>query len=534
MGKYDILYILLIVSTLLVLFFSLSVLGRDNKKQIHYAVLGSTASVVIWDVAVIFNLSICNTTLDIFFEQLYFFGPITVSVSLLFLGLIFAHNRIEFTWKYMLLFIPPLISLIILFTNQYHHLFYSAFSLIPSERVFGLYFTIHSIISYIYIVIGLLYLGLFSLKSYGFFSRQSILIFLGVLVAIVFDSFSTLKIFDWPTYLENIVFAFTIICFIFAIIKYDFLNIIPIALETVVNSLTDSYVVISDNYQIIDYNRTFEDTFTKMLPFKRKDSIIALFQKYGFVFNVNSLVECIKKSIDQKANISLELQRVMNAEKYYYRLEIIPLYKKNNHLGTTLLMRDITENKKYIEQITTLNKKLQDMAMKDWLTQAYNRLYFDERLQQEIDRVYKQQAYGQGTLKNVYNFGLIIFDIDHFKEYNDNNGHLAGDKLLQTLVRVLKSALFPTDVLCRYGGEEFAIICCETTAEGTALAAEKIRKIVENYKFDHQETQPGGIITISAGVAYYSKIDMKKDDLVKEADANLYLAKGRGRNKIVC
>jgi diguanylate cyclase (GGDEF)-like protein len=533
-GEMDaIIYILLILSTLIALLFSLSILRSNDKKKIHYAVLSLTTSVIIWNVAVILNLFFSNTGLYIFFEQLYFLGPITVSVSILFLGLIYANDSFEFTWRYLLLFIVPNISLILLFTNQYHHLFYTTFSLIPSKQDFGIYFTLHSIVSYIYIGVGLIHLGVFSLKYSGFYSKQSFLILSGILVSLIFDSFSTLKIFDWPTYWENIVFAFSVSCIILAVIKYDFLNIIPIALATVVDSLTDSYVVINDNYEIIDYNKTFAETFAKVLVFKRKESFTELIRKISVDFSERSFIEYVEESIKQKNNISFEMPRAVAGNNYHYKMEIIPVFKKNYHLGTIVLIRDITENKKQLDQITMLNIRLKDLAIKDALTQAYNRYFFDERLQQEIDLVFKRKNYGQGVFDYTNNFGLIIFDIDFFKIFNDNNGHLAGDELLQTLVKVVKSVLFPTDVLCRYGGEEFAIICCETSAEGTAIVAEKIRKAVENCRFKYREKQPNGKVTISVGATYYSTIGMGKDDLIKKADENLYTAKNKGRNTII-
>jgi len=186
-----------------------------------------------------------------------------------------------------------------------------------------------------------------------------------------------------------------------------------------------------------------------------------------------------------------------------------------------------------LEKVMQLNKQLHGLATRDGLTQAYNRYFFDERLQQEIDLVNRLQAYGRKPDKSINNFGLIMFDIDHFKIYNDTNGHLAGDELLQTIVSIVKDALYPTDVLCRYGGEEFAVICRQTPEKGIRVAAEKIRKTVENYNFKFQDKQPGGNLTVSIGAAYCSTANMRKDDLIKKADNNLYLAKNSGRNRVV-
>ncbi|MDD4565044.1 MAG: GGDEF domain-containing protein [Eubacteriales bacterium] len=198
-----------------------------------------------------------------------------------------------------------------------------------------------------------------------------------------------------------------------------------------------------------------------------------------------------------------------------------------------MLIKDITEQKKNLEEVIRLNEKLQSLAMKDWLTQSYNRYFFDERLEQEIERIGKLQACGAEAKNSEYKFGLIMFDIDYFKMYNDLNGHQAGDELLQTIVNVVKEVLFFNDILCRYGGEEFAVICCNTPVKGVEIAAEKIRKTVEEYEFKYQDAQPDGNLTISVGAAYCESSCLKKDDLIRKADQNLYLAKNTGRNKVV-
>ena len=196
-------------------------------------------------------------------------------------------------------------------------------------------------------------------------------------------------------------------------------------------------------------------------------------------------------------------------------------------------MKDITEQKKNLEEVIRLNEKLQSLATKDWLTQAYNRYFFDERLEQEIERVGKLQSSGTETINSEYHFGLIMIDIDSFKIYNDLNGHQAGDELLQTMVNLVKEILFSNDILCRYGGEEFAVICCNTPAKGVGIAAEKIRKTVEAYEFKYQDTQPNGNLTVSVGAAYFVPPCYKIHDLIKKADQNLYLAKKNGKNKVV-
>ena len=531
LDNVDLVYLLLVLSTLVVLYFLVLVAKKNQKKQIHYSVLCITISILIWNVAVLLYIAFDNVPWILSVcERLYFLGAILVSISILFTGLIFARTKIKFAWKHALLCIVPVVNIAALLTNQSHHLFYTTFSLIPSDQNFGIFFAIHTIYSYLCIGIGLLYLIVFSIKNYGLFSKQSLLICIGILISLLIDAISTFKIFDWSAAIENIAFAVTISFFILAMVKFDFLNVIPIALQTVVDLISDSYVVINEDYVIIDYNKAFSVDFAGAA---RKIGILELIKKNYIGSDVDKFASILDEAVREQKKIGFEMSRSLGNGVAYYMVEITPIHINGDHIGTIVMKKDITEHKNSLTEVMQLNEKLQSLATRDWLTQAYNRYYFDERLQQEIDRINRLQVYGRDPCKGAGNFGLIMFDIDNFKIYNDNNGHPAGDELLQTIVTVVKEVMYPTDILCRYGGEEFTVICCQTTEEGIRIVAEKIRKAVEQYDFKLQDKQPGGNLTISVGAAYCSTADAKKDDLIKKADNNLYLAKSGGKNKVV-
>lgn len=154
-------------------------------------------------------------------------------------------------------------------------------------------------------------------------------------------------------------------------------------------------------------------------------------------------------------------------------------------------------------------------------------------LEEEIERVNKLQSSDTEAINSDFSFGVIMFDIDYFKNYNDFNGHQAGDELLQIIVNIVKEVLSPNDILCRYGGEEFVVICCNTSAEGVGIIAEKIRETVEEYEFNYQDTQPTGNLTVSVGAAYFVPPCSEKNELIQKADQNLYFAKNTGKNKVV-
>ncbi len=286
------------------------------------------------------------------------------------------------------------------------------------------------------------------------------------------------------------------------------------------------YVVIDEDFKIVDYNKAFADDFTGI---SRKINILDIIRKNYGESDVKQFMGFLDEAVREQKKVRFEMPKPMGETIAYYMVEITPIYVSSNHIGTIILKQNITEHKNNLKEVMQLNERLQNLATRDWLTQSYNRYFFDERLQQEIDLVNRMQAYSPDPEKSVNNFGLIIFDIDYFKIYN-NNGHPAGDELLRTIVMVVKETLYPTDILCRYGGEEFAVICCHTSEKGIRIAAEKIRKAVEDYDFRFQDKQPGGNLTISIGAAYCSDANVKREDLIKSADNCLYLAKGSGKN----
>lgn len=160
------------------------------------------------------------------------------------------------------------------------------------------------------------------------------------------------------------------------------------------------------------------------------------------------------------------------------------------------------------------------MAITDGLTRIYNHRFFQELLEKEFKR--------SSRYKTV--FSLIMLDIDFFKRLNDAHGHLFGDEILREMTALFKGCLRTTDILSRYGGEEFAILLPETELGSAVQTAERIRLSVANYDFASAYGNPVKV-TVSQGVTAYPSpgID-KRSDIVAKADAALYEAKEAGRN----
>jgi len=173
----------------------------------------------------------------------------------------------------------------------------------------------------------------------------------------------------------------------------------------------------------------------------------------------------------------------------------------------------------YYEQ----SRHLRKISITDSLTGLLNRRYFQERLAEEVDRSGRHQ----------HPLSLMMIDIDHFKTYNDANGHPAGDKALVLVGRALRAGVRVIDVVSRFGGEEFSVILPETRKTEALEIGDRIRTEIERLYFPGEEALPQGRLTVSIGVAAFPEDADELKTLIQRADRALYHAKAQGRNTIV-
>jgi len=348
-------FILLNLSFLLLLGILVYIVNTRRKKQMHYAFLGIISSILIWTFGYLglFYWYYAFNQNNEFFIKIIFSGIIIVPIFVFLFGYLFAYNKIKNIFKTLLLLIIPTISIILLYTNEYHKLFYTYFSAENLyHRSFGPWFIIHTIYSYSLILIGLGYLTYFTIKNSGFFSNQSKLIIMSIIFPFVINILITFQIGKIPYYYESISFSVAVILFVFAIFKFQFLNIAPIALQRIVDLISDSYIVINDNLEIIDFNKSFIDTFSNVLTIKRNESLIK-------TFTVGSQIDINKDIFLEHNNYAIEKQRTISFEQHikgddfdkHFSIEITPIYSNESTIGTIILLKDITDHKRNIETI---------------------------------------------------------------------------------------------------------------------------------------------------------------------------------------
>jgi diguanylate cyclase len=197
--------------------------------------------------------------------------------------------------------------------------------------------------------------------------------------------------------------------------------------------------------------------------------------------------------------------------------------------------RDMRENNKILEsrlvnskqEVANLQQSLEAIraeTLTDPLTGLGNRKYFDRAIEDAV----------KNAVKNGEPLSLLMFDIDHFKSFNDNYGHLTGDQVLRLVAMSLKATIKGQDITARYGGEEFAVVLPNTALRQALTVADHIRRAVMSKELKKKSTgEILGRVTISVGVSMLQHGD-DTDSLIERADACLYAAKRNGRNRVVC
>jgi two-component system cell cycle response regulator len=187
-----------------------------------------------------------------------------------------------------------------------------------------------------------------------------------------------------------------------------------------------------------------------------------------------------------------------------------------------LLLTAVANDLTIAVENSELYKLTKRMAITDELTGLNNYRFMLQRLDDEIERA---RRFGR-------NLSLLMLDADDFKLFNDTHGHVAGDAALSELARVMQDAVRDIDVVCRYGGEEFAILLPETDADGAFVAAEKVREAIASFAFPDADGVKNQRITVSIGFSTFPDPADDREALLRQADDALYAAKRTGRNRV--
>lgn len=336
------------------------------------------------------------------------------------------------------------------------------------------------------------------------------------------------------------------IFFVIAIHRDKIFDLVTIAHQDIIDTLTLGILVLDDNETVVEINRLLlpkinlqiGDRFdlSTLTPLEQTTGAFRLFQHtYLKQPMERTEVEVFYTSLQAYINITVApivvgeimVGRILTFQD---RSELHRLIAETNHQNEILQERNLA----LIEiqnELSQTNQKLKQMAITDSLTGCYNRHYLTQHLEHEIieNMILKQS------------FAIILLDIDFFKTVNDNYGHLVGDVVICSTVEVIKQSLRKTDILARYGGEEFIVYLPNTNHTQANLWAEHIKFMIEANKVHVDEVAHSVSITVSMGLLsinnfaeqYAESPTNQLNDLFESVDKALYQAKNAGRNQIV-
>ena len=335
----------LAISSIISFILLIYIFKQKNKNQLQRVFLLDIALVFCWDIGILLQELLCsNFNINPYiFEYFVYIFACSLPVAIFFTGLIFANTKIKFKGKYILLFIIPIVSLVMVWTNNYHHLFYINYSLNLNENIMGPYYSIYSIYNLLLYIIGLTYLLRYSIKNSGFFSKQAILFTIATLIPLVINGLGSLGIINMSVYMTPILFTVTLLLCTIAIFKYDFLKVTPIAMQRVVDRMSDSFLVVNENGIITDFNETFLKTFNLKSDNVRNINFIEfLHSKNVKAFNDNSISTILNKS--KATDQTILVKREMPIGNKYFNIEASGIFSQNVFLGTLILLKDVTQH----------------------------------------------------------------------------------------------------------------------------------------------------------------------------------------------
>ncbi|NPV92849.1 MAG: hypothetical protein HPY50_18945 [Firmicutes bacterium] len=349
-------FMMLNLAAILLVILFLYTLRVKNKGQYYYVFQAMCVSMIVWTVGSILSWYYFITTGEVivFFVKLWFLGNCFLPVLLFLASIMFKNDRLRLTWKHSLLFLPATISYITLLTNEVNGgLFFRNIGLFNSELIYGPVLYFHVVFSYLFLIIGFYNLLAFTVRNTGLFSRQSSLMLIGAICPFLLNVVITLRIANLPLYYTPIFFTITLAMLYLSIVRYRFLNMTPMATQTILDRMTDGYAVTNDSNEVVHFNRAFQENFMSTKP-KLADNLYQILEiqpgMSGFVDNLRRHAQEVE-SLGQPFSFDQELK--LNGEARHFQVDITPIYVSDMHVlwGKLFFFKDTTQIHKAIETI---------------------------------------------------------------------------------------------------------------------------------------------------------------------------------------
>lgn len=316
-----------------------------EKKALHYLFITIIVELIVWNTAVLIgNYVADDPPLTVFVDNFAYFGAAFVPVTLLLLGLAYQKNFKGFSKAYGLLFVPPLITMLIIFTNDYHHLFYLSYT--PGVGYLqGPYFIVYALYSYTCLFAGMALLCYTAVKSSGVLSLQALLNFVAALIPTVANICYTLHIPGFYVYTTPIAFTITVLLYIVSMFRFSFLKVVPIATRTVINRISDCFVVIDRELRMLDCNESFTRNFYDPSNAPKKTKLDQMLIGMGLTAGqISSIRLNIARAFESGRLQTADLAVSSDTRTLFYTVEYTPLLENSLYPAMVLLFKDVTQH----------------------------------------------------------------------------------------------------------------------------------------------------------------------------------------------
>lgn len=485
------------------------------------AFIWSSAFSAVYIFAYVFELSSDSLQEIRFWLNIEYLGmPFIAPCSLLLVLHYIGMERYAAFRKAWVFFVIPLITLALNTTNDLHHLFYKLLYLrenTPTPMVHivpGRWYYLHGAYTFGCMLASICLLVMNMRKSSKGYRKQHITLVIGHLLPMLGAFFYALGLTPNGMDPVPVIMSATSSLYIWALLSIGMLTVSPVARDHIFESMRDGVLVLGLDGRIVDYNGAATSIIPSLGP-------AAIGRTIEQIWRRGADTGAFDGELDDSGGCQeyeRELKWVKGNETRFYRIRSSKLLSaKGELMGRTIVMIDNTDH-------MLLQHKLRRLAETDGLTGIYNRTFFLEHGEKLLDKARLARE----------PLAVILFDIDYFKSINDRYGHGVGDLALKHVVSIGQSLIDDNSVFGRYGGEEF-VICLPGTSLGKALrAAEQIRQALVSAPLLIQSPAAEYVpITASFGIAAAERDSdgIGLEDLLREADAALYLAKRNGRNR---
>lgn len=409
------------------------------------------------------------------------------------------------------LFVIPTITLFMVATNDYHHLFYKKVwlredSSVPlMEIAVGQWYVVHGAFTFSCLLCACLILIRQWRHTKKMYRRQLLTLITSQIIPMVAAFVYLLGLTPGGMDPVPVLMCITSAMYIWAILSSRLLTIVPIAKDSIFESMREGVIVLDSSNRLVDYNKSLRD----MLP----ELDLRMVGQYLNDIWLSLAGETFPVEYGREG-LQTDLYWQLNGETVCYQVRTSYVYNKEGQaVGTLIMLIDITEQR-------FLQEQLKQLAYFDGLTKIYNRTQFLLR---------GREILSEAQL-NMRPAAFILFDIDHFKRINDTYGHDVGDQAIIHVVSVCNRYLNPEMLFARYGGEEFVIAVPHASLQDGEQLAEKLRVALLNDPLEVQGTRIP--LTSSFGVAQYNGGSDSLESLLRDADTALYESKRNGRNTV--